>query len=74
MEPETQIGWAGEAFGSFAIHVWTFEERDGHTTVNVEESIEGGLIRLMKGYAQSGLHKATEHWLQALKTEAEKPG
>ena len=67
-----KIGWAGKAFGSFAIHVWSFEEREGQTTVSVEESMEGWLVSLMKAYVQRNLHAATEYWLQALKTEAEK--
>jgi hypothetical protein len=72
VDAHQKIGWAGKAFGSFAIHVWSFDEREGQTTVSVEESMEGWLVSLMKGYVQRNLHAATEHWLQALKAEAEK--
>ena len=71
VEPLKKIGWAGKAFGSYAIHVWTFEERDGATTVTVEESMEGWLVSLSRGYVQRNLHTATEYWLQALKQECE---
>lgn len=72
VEPHKIIGWAGKAFGSFAIHVWLFEERNGKTTVTVEESMEGWLVALMQGYVQKSLHRSTEYWLQALKEESEK--
>ncbi|MBO9703499.1 MAG: SRPBCC family protein [Sporocytophaga sp.] len=72
VELNKEIGWAGEAFGSFAIHVWKFEEKDGYTTVTVKESMEGWLVNLMKGYVQPNLHKATEYWLHTLKQESEK--
>lgn len=74
VEPHKLIGWAGEAFGSFAIHVWSFEEHNGYTTVTVEESMEGWLVWLMQSYVQAGLHKSTEYWLEALKQESEKIG
>jgi len=67
-----KIGWAGKAFGSFAVHVWSFEEKGGNTIVTVEESMEGWLVWLMQGYVQSNLHVATEAWLEALKAESER--
>ncbi len=72
VEPYTTIGWAGEAFGSFAIHVWHLDEHNGQTTVVVEESMEGWMVLLMQRYLQPELHAATERWLRALKQEAER--
>ncbi len=72
VQPHTTVGWAGKAFGSFAIHVWHFEEHNGQTTITVEESMEGWLVSLMKGYLQPELHAATERWLEALKKETER--
>jgi len=67
-----QIGWCGKAFGAFAIHTWQFKQQDGYTTVLVNESMEGWMVKLMKGYFQKNLNIATKNWLQALKNEAEK--
>jgi len=67
-----QVGWCGKAFGAFAIHTWQFKQQDGYTTVVVNESMEGWMVKLMKGYFQKNLNIATKNWLQALKNEAEK--
>jgi hypothetical protein len=72
VEPYTKLGWAGKAFGSFAIHTWKFEEQHGKTTVTVEESMEGWLVWLMQKYVQKNLYTATDYWLKALKQESEK--
>jgi hypothetical protein len=68
------LGWAGTSFGSSAIHVWTLEESNGATCVSVAESMNGWLVRLMKGFVQRGLQKSTDHWLRALKRQSEDPG
>jgi hypothetical protein len=71
--PYSKIGWSGPAFGSFAIHVWTFTTLpDGSTRVDVEESMEGWLVRLLTHKFQSGLDLSLDKWLNALKTTAEK--
>jgi uncharacterized membrane protein len=66
------IGWTGKAFGTFAIHNWTFEKEKDHTIVTVEESMEGWLVNLLKKYLQSKLESSTRNWLRFLKTQSEK--
>ncbi len=69
--PGAKIGWTGKAFGAYAIHNWTFTEREGVTTVHVSESMEGWLVGLISGIMKKGLDKGTVVWLQALKRKVE---
>jgi uncharacterized membrane protein len=69
--PNKCIGWSGKAFGAFAIHTWRFEQHGDVTTITVNESMEGWLVKLFKGYFQEHLGPATQNWLQYLKNEAE---
>ncbi|NSL91181.1 polyketide cyclase/dehydrase (plasmid) [Chitinophaga sp. Mgbs1] len=70
--PYSNIGWSGPAFGAFAIHLWTFTALpDGYTRVDVEESMEGWLVKLMAHKFQQGLDDSLDKWLAALKTTAE---
>lgn len=71
--PESLV-WTGTALGSSAIHVWKLESIDGHTLVSVEESMDGWLVKLMQRFVQRGLNRGTDHWLRALKRQAEDPG
>jgi hypothetical protein len=72
VEINKMVGWSGPAFGAFAIHTWYFTENNGQTTISVEESMEGWLVTLLKSNFQSSLDTSIEHWLNALKVEAEK--
>jgi len=72
VETNQKIGWCGKAFGAFAIHTWQFQQHDSYTIVTVNESMEGWMVKLMKGYFQKNLNIATKKWLEALKSEAEK--
>jgi uncharacterized membrane protein len=72
VEKNRMVGWSGPAFGAFAIHTWYFTEQNGQTTIRVEESMEGWLVTLFKNTFQSSLDTSIEHWLNALKVEAEK--
>lgn len=72
VEPFRNIGWSGRAFGAFAIHNWFFMEENGYTIVTVHESMEGWLVKLIKGKFQQGLERSTQSWLNALKQKAEK--
>jgi uncharacterized membrane protein len=72
VETNKMVGWSGPAFGAFAIHTWFFTEADGHTTIRVEESMEGWLVKLLKGTFQSSLDTSIENWLNYLKIESEK--
>ncbi len=74
VNPPLSLGWAGTSLGSSAIHVWKLESIDGHTIVSVEESMDGWLVNLMQRFVQRGLNRGTDHWLQALKRQAEDPG
>lgn len=67
-----EIGWSGPAFGSFAIHNWHFIKHGNHTTVQVEESMEGWLVWLMKNNFQSVNRGSLIYWLNALKSTSEK--
>ena len=71
--PGAAIGWSGPAFGSFAIHNWTLvPQADGSTEVQVAESMEGWLIRLLQPVFQQGLAASIQRWLAWLKQAAEK--
>jgi len=71
--PSKKIGWSGPAFGSFAIHNWTFISLpNGATRVEVEESMEGWLVKILTHKFQTGLETSLDKWLLALKVTAEK--
>lgn len=69
--PGQKIGWSGKAFGAFAILNWSFINEKGYTTVKVEESMEGGLVNIMKSKFQKGLEQSLQVWLKNLKIKAE---
>ncbi len=70
--PNKSFGWTGKTFGMKAIHNWTITEEGGQTKVAVEESMEGLLAILLKKSFNKNLAKGMGHWLELLKTEAEK--
>jgi hypothetical protein len=72
VEPFKNFGWTGKTFGMFAIHNWTISEKNGQTTVSVEESMEGFLARLLKKSFNKNLEKGMQNWLDLLKKECEK--
>lgn len=72
VEVDKMIGWSGPAFGSFAIHTWYLTEHNGQTTIRVEESMEGWLVKLLQNKFQTSLDDSIEHWLSYLKIESEK--
>lgn len=49
---------------------WYFTEQNGKTTIRVEESMEGWLVKTFKNIFQSSLDKSIDNWLQYLKTES----
>ena len=69
--PLKQIGWSGRAFGSFAIHNFTITADNGYTTVLIEESMEGFLMRFFRGYMQNTLENSINRWLTQIKEAAE---
>ncbi|MEX1013952.1 MAG: SRPBCC family protein [Candidatus Paceibacterota bacterium] len=72
VEPFNQFGWTGKSFGMFAIHNWTLSEKDGKTTVTVDESMEGFVAKLFKKSFNRSLEKGMQTWLDLLKQECEK--
>jgi carbon monoxide dehydrogenase subunit G len=72
LEPPRRIAWTGTSFGINAIHVHTFEPRDGGTLVSTEESYNGFVARLFRRRLQKILDSALRDELQNLKAEAER--
>ena len=72
VEPFKQFGWTGKTFGMLAIHNWTLIEKDGKTTVAVDESMEGFFAKLFKNPFSKNLEKGMQTWLDLLKKECEK--
>jgi uncharacterized membrane protein len=72
VEKPWRIAWTGTSLGIKAIHVHTFEPRDGGTFVRTEESYDGIVARLFHGRLQKTLDSALEDELQHLKAEVER--
>lgn len=66
-----EIGWSGKAFGSFAIHNFTLTAVNGKTELLIEESMEGLLMRLFRGFMQNTLEDGINKWLTQIKEVAE---
>jgi hypothetical protein len=58
--------------GIKAVHVFRFQATDGGTLARSEESWEGLLASLLKGYSRRTLDKGIGSVLSHLKTEAER--
>jgi hypothetical protein len=72
IDPLRRIAWTGSSFGLKAIHVHTFEPRNGGTLVTTEESYDGVVARLLRRRLQKALDSALRGELQHLKVEAER--
>jgi uncharacterized protein YndB with AHSA1/START domain len=72
VEPYSQFGWTGKTFGMYAIHNWNLEEKNGITTVKVDESMEGFLAKLLRSSFNKNLQKGMQHWLDLLKNKSER--
>lgn len=70
--PMTHFGWTGRTVGASAIHNWRFEQVDGGTRVDVEESLQGFFPTLLKRSFQRQLEQGIRTNLQELKQAAEK--
>jgi uncharacterized membrane protein len=70
-EAEKFLGWTGKAMGIYAIHNWQISERDGITTVIVEESMDGFFARLFKKSLNKNLQEGMQRWLEQLKLACE---
>ena len=71
VEPPREIAWTGTTMGIRAIHVYRFDPRNGGTLASSEESWEGLLPALLKGFSRKTLEKGIRNSLGRLKTEAE---
>jgi hypothetical protein len=67
-----EIGWSGKTMGIEALHVFRLEPEDGGTHVRSEESWDGLLARVLKGYSHKAIDRALRNALTALKQEAER--
>ncbi|MFP4417586.1 MAG: SRPBCC family protein [Chitinivibrionales bacterium] len=65
------FGWTGKTTGVRAIHNWSFEEKEGTSTVRVEESLQGFLPRLLRGSFRKSLRRGMEIQLHELKKACE---
>jgi uncharacterized protein YndB with AHSA1/START domain len=72
VDPPREIAWTGTTMGIRAVHLFRFEARDGGTLARSEESWEGLLASLLKGYSRRTLDKGIRGVLAHLKTEAER--
>jgi hypothetical protein len=72
VDPPGEIVWTGRTMGIRAVHVFRFQASDGGTLARSEESWEGLLPSLLKGYSRRTLDKGIRSVLAHLKTEAER--
>ena len=72
VNPPSEIAWTGMTMGIKAVHVFRFQASDGGTLARSEESWEGLLARLLKGYSRKTLDKGIRSVLSHLKVEAER--
>jgi len=71
VDPPSEIAWTGTTMGIKAVHVFRFQPSDGGTLARSEESWEGWLASLLKGYSRRTLEKGIRSVLAHLKAEAE---
>jgi uncharacterized protein YndB with AHSA1/START domain len=71
VEPPSEIGWTGTTMSIKAVHVFRLEPRDGGTFVRSEESWEGFIASMLKGYSHKNIQSAISSILAGLKREAE---
>lgn len=71
VEPMQRIGWTGNSIGMHAVHIWTFETREGGTYVKTEESLSGWFPWILKRFDPKFLEKSLQNSLQVLKSHVE---
>jgi uncharacterized protein YndB with AHSA1/START domain len=72
VDPPREIAWTGTTMSIKAVHVFRFEPKDGGTLARSEESWEGLLASLLKGYSRKTLDRGIRRVLAYLKAEAER--
>jgi uncharacterized protein YndB with AHSA1/START domain len=59
--------WTGKTLGIKAIHVWKLAPNDNKTIINTEESWDGIIVNILRGWMQKTLDESTESGLKHLK-------
>jgi hypothetical protein len=72
VDPPRELTWTGTTMGIKAVHVFRFRANGGGTLARSEESWEGLLASLLKGYSRKTLDKGIRSVLSHLKVEAER--
>jgi uncharacterized protein YndB with AHSA1/START domain len=72
VDPPHEIAWTGTTMGIKGVHVFRFQANDVGTLARSEESWEGLIASLLKGYSRKTLDKGIRSVLSHLKTEAER--
>ncbi len=72
VDPPRELSWSGRTMGIRAIHVFRFEPNDGGTFARSEESWEGLVPTLLRGYSRRTLDRGIRGVLRLLKEEAER--
>jgi hypothetical protein len=72
VDPPREIAWTGTTMRIKAVHVFRFEAMGGGTLARSEESWEGLIASMLKGYSRRTLDKGIRSVLAHLKTEAER--
>jgi hypothetical protein len=72
VDPPREIAWTGTTMGIKAVHVFRFQANGGGTLARSEESWEGLIASLLKGYSRRTLDKGIHSVLAHLKVEAER--
>ena len=67
-----EIAWTGKTMGIRAIHIFRLSPRDSGTLARSEESWEGLIATLLKGYSRKTLDRGIRAFLSALKNESER--
>ena len=72
VDPPHEIAWTGTTMGIKAVHVFRFQTSEDGTLARSEESWEGLLASLLRGYSRRTLDKGTRSVLAHLRAEAER--
>lgn len=71
VEPDEIIAWTGKTMGINVIHIYKLTSKANKTIVVTEESAEGVLVTLLKGYMQKTFDQALNDGLLYLKKATE---
>jgi hypothetical protein len=71
VQPYARLGWSGVTFGGSAVHNWVLTPDGAGTLVQVEESMDGWLIRLFRRQMNTLLAADMREWLESLKRRCE---